>query len=99
MAELHNYGLVRFGKKTGKPDTTMTAIGCGLLKLWGLQNTTKTKATVVVDIDERRTVTEFIGSAAGFPEVRDKAEDFEYDIPDELYTVFEEESAKRAATA
>ena len=98
MAELHNYGLVRFSKKTGKPDTTMTAIGCGLLKLWGLQNTTKTKVTVVVDIDERRAVAEFIGDAASFPEVRDKAEAFEYDIPDELYAIFEEEAAKRAAT-
>ncbi len=99
MDELHNYGLIRFSKKTGKIDTTMTAIGCGLLRLWGLQNTTKTKAAVIVDIDERRTVTEYIGSADGFPEIREKADDFEYNIPDELYTIFQEEAAKRAATA
>lgn len=99
MNELHNYGLVRFSKKTGKIDTTMTAIGCGLLKLWGLQNTTKTKASVIVDIDERRTVVEYIGNSDGFPGIHDKAEEFEYDLPDGLYSIFEEEAAKRAATA
>ena len=44
MNKLHNYGLIRFSKKTGKVDTSMTAIGKGVIQLWALQNTTKTKA-------------------------------------------------------
>ena len=40
MADLHNYGLIRFSKKTGKIDTTMTAIGRGMIQMWALQNTT-----------------------------------------------------------
>ena len=98
MNELHNCGLVRFSKKTGIPDLTMTALGQGLIKLWALQNTTKTKVCVIVDIDARRTVAEYIGTADGFPEIRDNEDAFEYDIPDELYAIFEEEAAKRAAT-
>lgn len=95
MSELHNYGLIRFGRKSGKIDTTMTAIGQGLIQLWALQNTTKTKACVIVDIDERQTVAEYIGTADGFPEVRKSQDDFEYDLPVELYDIFDEEVAKR----
>lgn len=94
MSELHNYGLIRFGRKSGKIDTTMTAIGQGLIQLWALQNTTKTKACVIVDIDERQTVAEYIGTADGFPEVRKSQDDFEYDLPVELYDIFDEEVAK-----
>lgn len=94
MSELHNYGLIRFGRKSGKIDTTMTAIGKGLIQLWALQNTTKTKACVIVDIDERQTVAEYIGTADGFPEVRKSQDDFEYDLPVELYDIFDEEVAK-----
>ena len=99
MSELHKYGLVRFSKKTGKIDTTMTALGQGLLQLWAIQYTPKTKATAIVDIDERRTVTEYVGSADGFPETHDTAETFVYTIPDELYAVFEEEADEQAASA
>lgn len=94
MSELHNYGLIRFGRKSGKIDTTMTAIGQGLIQLWALQNTTKTKVCVIVDIDERQTVAEYIGTADGFPEVRKSQDDFEYDLPVELYDIFDEEVAK-----
>ena len=97
MSNLHNYGLARFSKKTGRIDTVMTGIGCGLIKLWGLQNTTKTKACVLVDIDERRVIVEYVGTADGFPEIHEKPEDFEFDLPDGLFDVFEEEVAKRAA--
>lgn len=97
MSELHNYGLVRFSKKTGKIDTTMTAIGKGLIQMWALQNTSKTKACVIVDIDERRPYAEYVGKADGFPEVRKDPATFEYDLPEELFGVFAEEIAKRNA--
>lgn len=96
MKELHNYGLVRFSKKTGKIDTTMTALGRGVIQLWALQNTTKTKATVIVDIDERTVFSEYIGTADGFPEVRKDPATFEYDLPVELFDILAEEAAKRA---
>jgi len=96
MSDLHNYGLIRFSKKTGKVDTTMTAIGRGLIQLWALQNTTKTKASVIVDIDERKVFSEYVGTADGFPEVRKDPEAFEYDLPDELFDILAEEAAKRA---
>lgn len=99
MNKLHNFGLVRFSKKTGKIDTTMTALGKGLIQVWALQNTPKTKACVIVDVDERCTVAEYVGTEDGFPEVRKNADEFEYNLPDELFGIFEEEVAKRAARA
>lgn len=97
MENIHNYGLVRFSKKTGKIDTTMTAIGKGLIQLWALQNTTKSKACVIIDIDERKTVSEYIGTADGFPDIRKQEEEFEFNFPDELYDILQEEVDKRNA--
>ena len=97
MNELHNYGLIRFSKKTGKIDTSMTAIGKGVIQLWALQNTTKTKACVIVDIDDRRVVSEYVGTVDGFPNIRKNQEDFEYGIPEELYDILAEEAKKREA--
>lgn len=99
MSDLHNYGLVRFSKKTGKIDTTMTAIGSGLIRLWALQNTTKTKACVIADIDERKVVYEYIGTAAGFPEIRKDPEEFEFDVPEQLFDYFSDEVAKQTVGA
>ena len=96
MTDLHNYGLIRFSKKTGKIDTTMTALGRGMIQLWALQNTTKTKATVIVDIDEREVFAEYVGTADGFPEIRKDPETFEYELPYELFDILAEEAAKRA---
>ena len=96
MSDLHNYGLIRFSKKTGKIDTTMTAIGRGMIQLWALQNTTKTKATVIVDIDERQVFAEYVGTEDGFPEVRKDPATFEYELPVELFDILAEEAAKRA---
>lgn len=39
--------LVRCSKKTGKIDSAITGYSRALLKLWGLQNTTKSKKTLV----------------------------------------------------
>lgn len=99
MDKLHNYGLARFSKKTGKIDTTMTALGKGVIQLWALQNTTKTKACVIVDIDERKVVSEYIGTEEGFPEWVKNPDEFEFNLPDQLFDIFAEEAAKRAAGA
>lgn len=94
MSELHNYGLVRFSKKTGQIDTTMTALGKGMIQLWALQNTSKAKASVIVDIDERKVLFEYFGTG-DFPEIRKDPDEFEFNLPDELWDIFEEEAAKR----
>ena len=99
MGGLHNYGLVRFSKKTGSIDTTMTAIGKGMIQLWALQNTAKTKACVIVDVTERKVISEYIGTVDGFPEIRKEPSEFEFNLPDELFDIFEEEVAKRQAGA
>lgn len=96
MRELHKYGLIRFNKKTGKIDTTMTALGRGMIQLWALQNTTETKATVIVDIDERKAFAEYIGTEDGFPEVRKDPATFEYDLPEELFNILAEETENMA---
>lgn len=95
MSELHNFGLVRFNKKTRKIDTVMTAIGKGLIQLWAFQNTSKNTACAIVDIDERRIVSEYIGTKDGFPKVQKNPDEFDFDLPDELYSIFDEEVAKR----
>jgi len=99
MSNLHNYGLVRFSKKTGQIDTTMTALGKGMIQLWALQNTAKTKACVIVDIDEHKVIAEYVGTASGFPEVRKDPDEFEFNLPEELFAIFSEEAAKRSVGA
>ena len=91
MSELHNYGLIRFSKKTGKIDTTLTALGKGMIQLWALQNTPKTKACVIVDIDEAKPLAEYVGTADGFPKVHKNIEDFEFNLPDKLFDFFKDE--------
>lgn len=87
---LHRYGLVRFSKKTGKVDKAMTGLGKGLIQTWALQNTTKTKACLIMDLDERKAVSEYVGTEDGFPEVHKSQEDFEFDVPDNIYEYFVE---------
>ena len=43
--------LFRFSSKTGKVDTTMTGLGSALMRLWAMQNTTKTKRTMIMNRD------------------------------------------------
>ena len=69
MSELKRYGLVRCSKKTGKVDMAMTGLGKGLLQLWGLQNTTKTKRTLIFELDTGIIETMYTGTADGFPAV------------------------------
>ena len=99
MGDLHYFGLVRFIKKSGKIDLTMTALGRAMIEGWALMNTSKTKACVIVDIDERKVVSEYIGTPDGFPIIRKDPDEFGYDLPEQLFDFFEEEAAKRAACA
>ena len=96
MSSLHNYGLVRFNQKTGKVDKIMTAIGKGMIKLWGLQNTIKGTACVIVDIDERKVEIEYIGTDSGFPKIHKNESEFVYELPEEVLSVFDEEVLKRS---
>lgn len=47
--EIKTYCLVRFARKSGKIDTTLEGVGSGLLRMWALQNTTKTKDTIIFE--------------------------------------------------
>ena len=82
---LHECGLIRFSKKTGKVDTTLTGLGYGMLKMWGLQNTTKTKATIVMDLVSHSPIVEYVGTADGFPDIHTDVESMQFNLPDELY--------------
>lgn len=95
MDKMHNYGLARFDKESGKINTSMTAIGRGVIQLWALQNTRENEACVIVDVDERMVFAEYVGADDGLPDVRKNPEDFEYELPNELYDIFEKEVAKR----
>jgi len=75
MEDIKKYGLVRYSKKTGRVDKAMTALGCGLLQLWGLQNTTKTKETIVFELDTGLIRARYSGTADGFPKVERGIED------------------------
>ena len=67
METLKTFYLVRFSKKSGKIDRTMSALGKGLLQLWALQNTTKSKDTIV--FDEDGIVAMYVEGTADFPKV------------------------------
>lgn len=66
---LKQFGLIRATKRTGKVDTALTAMGKALLQLWGLQNTTKSKMTMVFELDTGQIVARYTGTADGFPKV------------------------------
>lgn len=91
MDELHDYGLIRFSKKTGKVDTTMTALGRGVIQLWALQNTTASKASIIVDITEHRPFAEYVGNASGFPCICKEPTKMQFNIPEQLYGEFTKE--------
>lgn len=43
------YVLLRSSKKTGRVDKCMTGIVKSMMQLWAMQNTTKTKRTLIFD--------------------------------------------------
>ena len=62
--------LFRFSKKTGKVDTTMTAMGKALLQMWALQNTTTSKRTLIFDRETGKCLFAASGTKDGFPIIR-----------------------------
>ena len=97
MSDIKRYGLIRASKKTGRIDTTMTGLGCGMLQLWALQNTTPSKRTVVFEFDTGLIRAMYEGAPGGFPKVDHKIEDRELYIGDELLEEFQEEARKQLA--
>lgn len=67
MTDMTVYVLLRSSKKTGKVDMCMTAITGGMLKLWAMQNTTKTKRTLIFDRGTGDCVMHVEGNADGMP--------------------------------
>lgn len=60
--------LLRYSAKTGKIDTTMTGLGNALMRLWALQNTPKTKRTIIINRETGRVAYEFDGKEQHFVE-------------------------------
>ena len=72
MTDLKIHVLMRFSKKTGVADKVMTALGTGMLQMWALQNTTKTKLCLIFERDTGKLVSATVGTPDGFPKVKRK---------------------------
>lgn len=65
---LRTYYCVRFSRKTGKIDTTLSGVGRGMIQMWALQNTTaKTKDTII--FDEYGWVHSYYEGTGDFPKI------------------------------
>lgn len=67
--ELKTYCCIRFTRKTGKIDTTLEGVGSGMLRMWALQNTTKTKDTIIFEKDTGIVCWYYEGNVSGFPTI------------------------------
>ena len=72
---LRKHYLVRFNRKSGRIDTTMEALGFATLKLWGIQNTTGGKDTIVFDAETGKIAAYYEGTAAGEMPIIDEPDD------------------------
>ena len=68
--KLKTYCLIKFARKSGKIDMTLEGLGSGMLRLWALQNTTKTKDTIIFEKDTGRVCWYYTGTG-GIPDVED----------------------------
>ena len=71
MEELKTYCLVRFNRRSGKIDISLEGIGSGMLRLWALQNTTKTKDTIIFEKDTGK-VTWYYTGTGDFPKIEEE---------------------------
>lgn len=69
---LKSYTLYRASKKNGKVDTQLEATGCAMLKLWALNNTTRTKETYICETVSRNIIARYTGTET-FPKVESVA--------------------------
>lgn len=67
-SSLDTFCLVRFNKRTGKIDTTLEAMGCAMLKIWALNNCTKTKEIIIFH-KETGNVELYVEGTGDFPKV------------------------------
>jgi hypothetical protein len=67
--ELKTYSLIRFARKSGKIDMTLEGLGSGMLRMWALQNTTKTKDTIIFEKDTGIVCWYYEGTTSGFPKI------------------------------
>lgn len=66
---METYVCMRFNRKTGKIDKTLEGLGCGMLELWALQNTTaKSKDSIVFNKTTGEVIAYYTGTG-GFPDV------------------------------
>jgi len=66
--ELKKTYCVRFNRKTGKIDKTLSGLGNAMLRLWALQNTTaKSKDSII--FDEDGLVIMYLEGTGDFPNV------------------------------
>lgn len=94
MSTIHTFGLVRFSKKTGKIDKSLTGLGSALLQLWALQNTTPGKACLLFDLTTGKPVKEFLGDRSGFPKMINDPAEFHFDFPPELIIELRQDAPK-----
>lgn len=66
---MSEYVLLRFNRRTGKIDTTLTGYSKGMLTMWGLNNTTATKDTVVFDKDSGEICAYLEGKKGDMPKI------------------------------
>ena len=69
MTDLKTYYLVRFNRRTGKIDKTMSALGKGLIQYWALMNTQKKSQDTVI-FDEDGWIVAYYTGTGDFPEVQ-----------------------------
>ena len=74
MGELKTYCLVRFARRSGKIDMSLEGLGTGMLRLWALQNTTKTKDTIIFEKDTGSVCWYYEGTG-DFPKISDYEEE------------------------
>lgn len=74
--------LFRFSKKTGKIDTTMTGVTSGLMMMWAMNNTTKSKMTLIFNRNTGRCIFSATGTE-NLPKIEkgDLGMCTEYNIP------------------
>lgn len=60
--------LVKFSRKTGKIDLTMEGMWTALLRLWAIQNITKTEDVIIFD-QETGEIAYYIEGGENFPKI------------------------------
>lgn len=69
MANLEVCVLMRFSKKSGKIDTTMTGMGSAMMQMWALSNTTKSKSCLIFERNSGKCIFATQGTD-NFPKVK-----------------------------